>query len=153
VGKPDEGQWTLTADTLDSAGAKIPVLFIDGSASDDSSAESILIEIWKSDLVSDPLTSPSSVSWTSVGRYAPDTTHIEITSITGGATYYAAVSYVVSGTRGRQRVLGPVTVGDLDISGQIPPIPTLLNDLSDVTAPTPTDGYVLTWDSGHAANG
>jgi hypothetical protein len=148
VGKPDEGQWTLTAGTLVSAGASVPALLIDGSASDDSSAESILIEIWKSDLVSDPLTSPNTVPWTSVGRYAPDTTHIEITSITGGETYYAAVSYVVSGTRGRQRVLGPVTVGDLDISGQIPPIPTLLNDLSDVTVPTPTDGYVLTWDSG-----
>jgi hypothetical protein len=148
VGKPDEGQWTLTAGTLVSAGASVPALLIDGSASDDSSAESILIEIWKSDLVSDPLTSPNTVPWTSVGRYAPDTTHIEITSITGGETYYAAVSYVVSGTRGRQRVLGPVTVGDLDVSGQIPPIPTTLNDLSDVTAPTPVDGQVLTWDSG-----
>jgi hypothetical protein len=117
IGKPDDGQWTLTAGTLESAGATVPALIITGSASDDDRAEGIVFEYWMNDGVSDPNVN---VPWSSYGRQEPATTRVEITSVVGGASYFAAVSYIVSGIRGRRRVLGPVTLADLDVSAQIP---------------------------------
>jgi hypothetical protein len=52
-------------------------------------------------------------------RYPPDTTKIDITSLAGLGTYYVALRYVVSGIPGDRLVMGPVTIGDLDVGGQV----------------------------------
>jgi hypothetical protein len=113
VGAPDDANWALAAVTLDSPGASIPALEVTGSADDDIYAEAIIIEYWLYDGSTDPTVDPDVILWISAGRYSPDTTKVDITSITGGATYYAAVSYVVQGITGDRLVLGPVTVADL----------------------------------------
>jgi hypothetical protein len=97
VGSPEPDNWTLTAITLDSAGASVPALAIAGSADDDDYAEAIIFEYWRDDGVTDPVANPDTPAWITYGRLAPATTRVEITSIVGGATYYAAVSYVVGG--------------------------------------------------------
>jgi hypothetical protein len=119
IGAPDAGSWTLSATTLDSAGASVPALTLTG-ASEDPQAEAIIVEYWKDDGVLDPVADPDSIPWVVAGgRYPPDTQKVDITSIVGTGTYYEAVSYVVSGQQGDRLVLGPVTVGDLDISAQL----------------------------------
>jgi hypothetical protein len=112
VGTPEEANWALAAITLDSPGASIPALEITGSASDDDYVEAIIFEYWLDDGVTDPNDDPDAIPWTSYGRLAPDTTTVDITSIIGGGTYYAAVSYVVGDELGDRLVLGPVTVAD-----------------------------------------
>jgi hypothetical protein len=112
VGTPDAGNWTLTAITLDSDGASAPALEIAGSTSDDPYVETVIIEYWKDDGVGDPIADPDSVSWIMEGSHPPSTTLVDITSVIGGATYYAAVTYVVDGEAGDRLVLGPVTLSD-----------------------------------------
>jgi hypothetical protein len=112
IGAPDAGNWTLSAVTLDSAGASIPALEITGSTSDDPYVETIVIEYWKDDGVTDPTADPDAVPWITEGTHPPSTTLVDITTVTGGATYYAAVTYIVSGQSGDRLVLGPVTLTD-----------------------------------------
>jgi hypothetical protein len=113
IGSPDAANWTLNAITLDSAGASVPALEITGSAADDPYVDAIIFEYWKWDGVTDPTIAPDSIAWTSAGGSgAPDTTKVDVTSVVGAATYYAAVSYVVDGITGDRLVLGPVTVAD-----------------------------------------
>jgi hypothetical protein len=117
---PSSGTWTLTPTTLDSAGASVPVLELTGdAAADDTGAESVIVEYWKSDGVTDPTADPDSIPWTMVGTYASSTAKIDITGLTGGATYYVALTYVVSGMPGDRLVLGPETVAELDVSPQV----------------------------------
>jgi hypothetical protein len=113
IGTPDAGNWALAAVTLDSPGASIPALEITGSGADDDYAEAIIFEYWKWDGATDPAADPNAIPWTLYdGHGTPDTTKVDITSIVGGATYFAAVSYVVGGEIGDRLVLGPVTVAD-----------------------------------------
>jgi hypothetical protein len=92
---------------------------ITGAATDDPNAEAIKVEYWQSDGITDPTVDPDSVPWTTVGTYPPDVTTIQLPTPAGGADYYAAISYVVSGQQGERLVLGPVTAGDLNISPQL----------------------------------
>jgi hypothetical protein len=133
---PDSGDWALAAVTLTSAGAVVPALEITGALPDEESAEAIIVEYWKDDGVGDPLSDPDSVTWTMEGTHAPSTTKVDITSITPGATYYAAISYVVSGIPGDRLVLGPVTVADIDVSPQVTPIVNALPWKAAVRAKT-----------------
>jgi hypothetical protein len=121
IGAPTDANWTATATTLTSTGASIPAISVTGSASDDDHAEAIIVEYWKDDGVGDPVADPDSVDWIMAGRYAPTATQIDITSIVGGGTYYTAISYVVGGVAGDRLVLGPVTAGSVDVSGQVTP--------------------------------
>jgi hypothetical protein len=113
IGTPDSGNWSLTAVTLTSTDASVPALEISGDNTDDTSAEAIIIEYWKSDGVINPTTDPDAPPWIMEGAHPPSTTKVDITSIQGGASYYAAVTYVVSGIPGDRLVLGPVTAGTL----------------------------------------
>lgn len=120
TGTPAAGQWALTPVTVSSGGVNVPALEITGSASDDTSVGAIIFEYWKSDGVIDPLTNPDDPPWTQWGgNAAPTTTKVDITGVTGGADYYAAVTYVVSGIPGDRKVLGPVTAATVDISGAV----------------------------------
>jgi hypothetical protein len=110
VGTPEADNWALEAVTLDSPGASVPALEITGSADDDDYVESIIFEYWLDDGVTNPTTDPDVVPWTSAGRFTADTTKVDITSVVGAETYYAAVSYVVSGITGDRLVLGPKTL-------------------------------------------
>jgi hypothetical protein len=115
---PTSGTWTLTATTAVSGGISVPVLELTGIASDDdTSAESIIVEYWKDDGIGDPVADPDSVTWTMVGTYASTTEKIDLTGLTGGGTYYVALSYVVSGIPGDRLVLGPQTLSAVDASG------------------------------------
>lgn len=111
IGEPDPDNWELTAISLGSSSASVPALHIEGSADDDDYVESIVFEYWQDDGVSDPTADPDDIPWISAGARPATTTQVDITSVTGGATYYAAVSYTVDGETGDRLVLGPVTVG------------------------------------------
>jgi hypothetical protein len=123
IGSPDGANWTL-ADVLltDTNGNKVPALEITGDNSDDDSAEAIIFEYWKADGVINPVTNPDDPTWTVEGSHPPSTTKVDITGIQGGASYYAAVTYQVSGSLGDRLVLGPVTAGSVDVSGQVQPL-------------------------------
>ena len=54
-------------------------------------------------------------AWVGAGSLPPSTTQVDISSVTGGQTYYAAVTYVVDGEPGDRLVLGPVTIGEISI--------------------------------------
>lgn len=112
IGAPEADNWTLTAVTLDSEGASIPALRIAGDASDDEFVETIIFEYWQDDGVTDPEADDPGPTWISAGSLPPSTTQVDITSVTGGATYYAAVTYVVDGEPGDRLILGPVTLSD-----------------------------------------
>lgn len=117
---PDSGAWALTAEMLTSSGASVPALVISGAV-DDPDAAQVIFEYWKDDGVTDPVADPDAPTWSAAGTEGPTVTRREITSVVGGAAYYAAVSYVMSdGFRSPRLVLGPVTVGELDVSGQLP---------------------------------
>jgi hypothetical protein len=119
IGEPDGGAWTLSATTLDSAGASVPA--------------------WSS-RAARPTTPMPKRSRSNTG--SPTASQIRpsipipcrgrrsalirrtlrpssFQRLTGGADYYAAISYVVSGQQGERLVLGPVTAGDLNISPQL----------------------------------
>lgn len=137
IGSPAASNWSLAAVTLASPSASIPALEITGSAADDIYAEAIIFEYWKSDGVTDPTLAPDSIPWTSYGRLPPDTTLVDISSITGGETYYAAVSYVVNGITGDRIVLGPVTVTGIAVT------PSRTFDTTTITF----DDTTHTWDA------
>jgi hypothetical protein len=122
IGSPDSGNWALAAVTLSNAGVSVPALEITGSASDDDSVGTIIVEYWKSDGVINPVTNPDDPPWTMEGPHPPSTTKIDITSVQGGQVYYAAITYVVSGIYGDRLVLGPVTTASIDVSGQVQPL-------------------------------
>jgi hypothetical protein len=133
TGAPGGGDWTLTAVTLDSSGASVPALELTGATPADENAEAIIVEYWLSDGITDPTDDPDSIAWTMVGRYAPSTTKIDLTGLTGNATYYVAISYVVSGSTGDRLVLGPETVADLDVSGQVPSLDLTVETVTATT--------------------
>lgn len=136
IGEPESDNWTLSAVTLSSGGASIPALRVAGSADDDESVSEIIIEYWLYDGVTDPTADPDAIAWTSAGRFPPSTTTVDITSVVGAETYYAAVSYVVSGITGDRLVLGPVTLPGFGFG-----VPTF-----DSTAHT-FDSTSRTWDA------
>jgi hypothetical protein len=115
IGAPDSANWTLTAVSLASGGASIPALRIAGSSDDDDLVESIIFEYWQDDGVTDPIADPDAPAWIVYGTLPASTTQVDISSVTGGAVYYAAVTYIVDGEPGERLVLGPVTVGNISI--------------------------------------
>jgi hypothetical protein len=110
----------------------VPILEIDGAVPADENVESIIAEYWLDDGVSDPVGDPDSIPWAMAGTYSPSTTQIQITSVVGGETYYAALTYVVSGEPGDRLVLGPVTVSGVTTT------PYRRADTTLVTADTTT---------------
>jgi hypothetical protein len=144
IGTPDGVAWALSAELLSSAGADIPALVITGATSDNDQAEAVIVEYWLDDGVGDPVADPDSVAWTMVGRYAPNVERVEITSLVGGETYYVAISYVVSGITGDRLVLGPATVGELDISTQAATAVGNLSWKAPVRAATTANGTLAT---------
>jgi hypothetical protein len=123
IGTPDSGNWALAAVTLtDGSGITAPALEITGDNTDDTSAEAIIFEYWKSDGVINPVTNPDDPTWSVWGTLPPSTTKVDITGVEGGQVYYTAVTYVVSGIPGDRLVLGPVTAGTTDISGAVNPL-------------------------------
>lgn len=139
IGAPEVGAWTLTTEQLTGSGAAIPALVISGAV-DDLTAEAIRFEYWKDDGVIDPVVDPDSPPWVSAGVHGPGVTRREITSIVSGADYYAAVSYVVDGIPGDRRVLGPVTAGVIDVSGQT----AYMGDMPEVFVDADYTGAILT---------
>jgi hypothetical protein len=110
---PDAANWALTAITLDSAGASVPALHIEGDSSDDPYADPLRVEYWQNDGVTDPIANPDDPAWIVDGSYPPSSAFTrDITSVIGGATYYAAITYFVGGEEGDRLVLGPVTLAD-----------------------------------------
>lgn len=118
------GGWTLTATTLSSSGADIPALVISGSSGSGGTVDTIIFEYWKDDGIIDPTTDPDDPPWSIAATRAASATtiNVEITSIVGGEDYYAAVTYVSGGFYSDRLILGPVTAGELDVSGQVQPL-------------------------------
>jgi len=112
--------WTLTAEMLTSGGASVPALVFTGAV-DDEDTSSVIFEYWKDDGVINPVTDPDDPAWIAGGTFGPTVTRCEITSIIGGEDYYGSVTYVQDGFFSPRLVLGPVTVGELDVSGQVQP--------------------------------
>jgi hypothetical protein len=129
IGSPDSGNWSLAAVLLtDANGNKAPALEITGDASDDDSVEAIIVEYWKSDGIINPITDPDDPTWIMEGSHSPSTTKIDIPGLVGGGVYYAAITYRVSGSLGDRLVLGPVTAGSVDVSGQVGGLITAATD-------------------------
>ena len=122
VGAPEGAQWSLAEVVLTSAGVDVPALQITGDAGDDESVEQIRFEYWKDDGIINPVTDPDDPTWSVFGNFPPDTTKVDITGIEGGADYYAAVTYLVSGEAGDRLVLGPVTAADVDVTDAVQPL-------------------------------
>jgi hypothetical protein len=118
IGAPEGDNWTLAAVSLASGGASIPALRIAGSADDDEFVSSIIFEYWKDDGVTDPVANPDDPDWIVYGTLPASTTQVDISSVTGGSVYYAAVTYIVDGEPGDRLVLGPVTIGNISIGAR-----------------------------------
>lgn len=120
VGSPAGTAWTLAAVTLTDGGTSVPALELTGDAfADDDQVEDVIVEYWKDDGVTDPVANPDDPAWIMEGSHDSSITKIDITSIEGGADYYVAVSYVVSGITGDRLVLGPATTAAIDVSGAV----------------------------------
>jgi hypothetical protein len=119
IGEPDGANWSLAAVTLSNGGVSVPALEVTGSTSDDDTAEQVIIEYWKYDGVTNPVTDPDDPAWIMEGAHPPTTTKVDITSIQGGQVYYVAVTYVVSGIYGDRLVLGPATAASVDVTGAV----------------------------------
>lgn len=119
---PGVDVWTLTSETVTSAGVSTPALVIAGAVSDDSSVGAVRFEYWKDDGIIDPSVDADAPDWIQANIALPSVTRQEITSIQGGAAYWGAVTYIVDGIPGGRRVLGPVTAGNMDVSGQVQPL-------------------------------
>lgn len=124
IGAPSAADWTLAPTTLVSSGASVPALALTGAVPVDENVGSVIVEYWKNDGITTPPTTAAAdgVPWAMVGTYASDVSTIPIGSLTGGATYYVALTYVVSGIPGDRLVLGPKTIADLDVSAQVQPV-------------------------------
>lgn len=118
---PDPAGWTLTAEILTSGGAEVPAIVFSGAV-DDEDTSSVIFEYWKADGVINPVTDPDDPAWIAGGTFGPTVTRVEITTIQGGEDYYGAVTYVQDGYFSGRLVLGPVTAGELDVSGQVTPL-------------------------------
>jgi hypothetical protein len=119
IGEPAGANWSLAAVTLSNGGVSVPALEVTGSTSDDDTAEQVIIEYWKYDGVTNPVTDPDDPAWIMEGAHPPTTTKVDITSIQGGQVYYVAVTYVVSGIYGDRLVLGPATAASVDVTGAV----------------------------------
>jgi hypothetical protein len=129
IGSPDSGNWSLAAVLLtDTNGNKAPALEITGDTTDDEAVEGVEFAYWKSDGVIDPVANPDDPAWIVEGLHAPSTTKVDISGLEGGASYYASVRYKVSGEYGDRLVLGPVTAGSTDVSGQVNGLLTTATD-------------------------
>lgn len=102
---PGSGAWTLAAEQLGDT-TQIPALVVTGAV-DNPYAQSVIFE-YRIDDSTDPALA---TDWVSAGAADPTVTRREITSVASATPYYAAISYIVSGTPGDRRILGPVTTG------------------------------------------
>lgn len=109
--QPGAAAWAAAAEQLSATGGRIPAIVITG-AIDDPYAQQVRFEYWRSPEGAPP---PADTQWTSAGIFGPATQRREISSVAGGATYYAAVSYLVGGVPSDRRVLGPITTGVIQV--------------------------------------
>lgn len=110
IAAPGGGSWTLAAGYSGSGtgNTRSPALIVTG-ASDNTLARFVRIEFVQS------ATAPTGATvWTDDGVTGPEVVRREI-DVGSGATYYAAVSYVVDGVQGPRLVLGPVTTASATI--------------------------------------
>ncbi|WP_304559747.1 phage tail protein [Sphingomonas immobilis] len=105
---PSGSDWALAGATLTSAGGSIPAIVFTG-ASGNAYAEQIVFEY--------RLDGGTDADWIDTGLATPSVTRREVTSVSPGADYEGAVSYVIGGTPTDRLVLGPVTAGDLGAPG------------------------------------
>lgn len=132
---PSANVWQIVATHLvGTDGVSQPAIVIEG-ACDDPNAQSIVVEYRLN----------GTEAWTSYAELPKSTTRIEITGLTGGDTYQAALSYrTVTGVVGQRAILGPVTVGQNALPWDV------LTNLPPVIANTVTNGnfaaqYVTWW--------
>lgn len=107
VGQPGVSAFALGFDYLTVGGLPVPTLVLTGAVDDDY-AHQVRFETWRSDGVTNPATV---TNWTSAGVTGPDVVRREISTVAVGATYYVAITYMVSGKPGLRRILGPVQAG------------------------------------------
>jgi hypothetical protein len=102
VTPPAEGEWTLTAENFTDNGASIPALVLTGEV-DNAMAQSVVFEFR-------PV---GAAAWAGAGAEDPTVERKEITGLTPGTDYEAAVSYRIGSRISERLVLGPVTAGVL----------------------------------------
>jgi hypothetical protein len=97
---PGVSAWAVAGTAISDTGGAIPALVITGAVDNPAATE---ILFWYR---------PNGASvWRAAGTATPNATRHEITAVTPGTSYEAAVSYRVRGILGERRVLGPVTAG------------------------------------------
>lgn len=110
---PGVAAWAVAGTAISDTGGAIPALVITGAVDNPAATE---ILFWYR---------PNGATiWRAAGSATPNATRHEITAVTPGTSYEAAVSYRVRGILGARRVLGPVTAG----------VPVM--DFSNVAGPT-----------------
>ena len=102
VTPPAEGEWVLTAETFTDNGASIPALVLTGDVQN-ARAQSVIFEFR-------PV---GAAAWSGAGAEDPTVERKEITGLTPGTAYEAAVSYRVGGQVSTRLMLAPVTAGSL----------------------------------------
>lgn len=105
IAAPLVGAWNLTSDLFTDGGVSVPALVITG-ATDNTLADAVIFEFR-------PV---GATDWAGAGIEAANVTRKEITGLTNGTSYEAAVSYRVRGVIGARHVLTAVTSGEA-ISG------------------------------------
>lgn len=131
VTEPDASDWTLTAETFTDNGSAVPALVLAGAVSNDN-IDQVIFEYR-------PVTVPES-PWTSAGSDGPTVERKEITGLTSGTAYQAAVSYKRGPGVSERLILGPVTA-----SATVTPPATALGNVAGTPA--------LTINTGIAADG
>lgn len=108
VSPPEEGDWTLAAETLVENGSSIPIIAFTG-ACENATAESVIFEFR-------PVDDPPR-RWAGAGVEGPAIERKEVGGpITQGTAYEGAVSYRRGNNVSGRLVLGPVTVGAYAVS-------------------------------------
>ena len=109
VPAPASADWSLAGVTFTDNGVSIPALVITGTVANPG-ADAVVFEFRVA----------GATNWTAAGIESVDVIRKEITGVTPGTSYEAAVSYRVRGIVGARLALGPVTAGSLSISSGEP---------------------------------
>jgi len=129
VPAPAAGSWTLTGTTFSDTAGSIPALVIAGAV-DNPTAEAVIFEYRPQ----------GAATWSHAGTEAVDAVRKEVTSVTPGTAYEAAVSYQVRGVVGARLLLGPVTAGDLSFPVEWPDVIDRPVELTDGRVGAGLDG-------------
>lgn len=117
---PGADAWAITRTLLETDGAAVPALVIEGQV-DAVTAEAIIFEYrpFQNGLAADE-------GWIAAGIEPPATLKKEIASVTGDTAYEASVSYRARGVVGARLILGPAITGRTAVdAGDVyyPPVP------------------------------